>query len=217
MQNDELELESEEETTEETTQKPDQQEELELDSPESKEEPSEATEGTKSDPLDEIQDMDELRREAKKHRAIAQRHKKKEVPKEVPKETPKESKETSKEYLKKSDFELANQKKAIRLATVASDSDSDEIKTAKADILENWNEVRQFYTPRRGKDTPEDIFEDIKDAYTVFNTRRVKTEKKPDTSELTTTKVAPTGNSPVKTQKKDPPNFHIPKKPDEWY
>ena len=99
--------------------------------------------------------------------------------------------------MKKSDFELANQKKAIRMATTVSEQDTEEVKTLKTDLLENWDKARQFYTPRRGKDTPEDIFEDIKDAYAVFNTRRVKVEVKPDISDLTTTKTNPTGNAPA--------------------
>ena len=85
-------------------------------------------------------------------------------------------------------------------------------------MLENWDKARQFYTPRRGKDTPEDIFEDIKDAYAVFNTRRPKVEVKPDITDLTTTKANPTGNAPAsKNPKKEPPGFNIPKKPNEWY
>lgn len=208
MENDELEF---------LTPKPDQQEqELELeennsDAPKADEENSQG-----GDPLDN-QDWDTLLATAKKYRSIAQRHKKSEANIDKP-EDKVEKPEKPTDFLKKSDFELANQKKAIRTATAVSEQDTEEAKTFKTDLLENWDKVRQFYTPRRGKDTPEDIFEDIKDAYAVFNTRREKKEVKPDVSDLTTTKTSPTGNAPApKSPKKEPPNFNLPKKPTEWY
>lgn len=210
MENDELELE---------TPQPDQQEkELELEGDEPDAPKAEGDEPQGGDPLDKLE-RDALLAETKKYRAIIQRHKgKKEEPKGEPKtpEKPEESKPS--DFLKKSDFELANQKKAIRMATAVSEQEPEEAKKIKEDLLENWDKVRQFYTPRRGKDTPEDVLEDIKDAYTVFNTRRKPKEEKPDVSDLTTTKSNPTGNAPSpKIPKKNPPNFNIPKKPSEWY
>lgn len=193
---------------------PDQQEqelELEGDKPDAPKAEGEDPQG--GDPLDKLQG-DALLAEAKKYRAIAKRHKPEAKNPEV--EKPIEKVETN--FLKKSDFELANQKKAIRMATIVSEQDTEEAKTFKTDLLENWDKARQFYTPRRGKDTPEDILEDIKDAYAVFNTRREKKEVKPDVSDLTTTKTNPTGNAPSpKSPKKEPPNFNLPKKPTEWY
>ncbi len=205
MENDELEL--------ETTPNPDQQEqELELEKDNSEDPKSDELDNQGGDPLDKLQG-DALLAEAKKFRSIAQRHKKPEV-----KEPKIEVEKVETDFLKKSDFELANQKKAIRMATTVSEQDTEEVKTLKTDLLENWDKARQFYTPRRGKDTPEDIFEDIKDAYAVFNTRRVKVEVKPDISDLTTTKTNPTGNAPAsKVPKKEPPRFSIPQKPNEWY
>ena len=205
MENDELEL--------ETTPNPDQQEkELELEKDNSEDPKSDELDNQGGDPLDKLQG-DALLAEAKKFRSIAQRHKKPEV-----KEPKIEVEKVETDFLKKSDFELANQKKAIRMATTVSEQDTEEVKTLKTDLLENWDKARQFYTPRRGKDTPEDIFEDIKDAYAVFNTRRVKVEVKPDISDLITTKTNPTGNAPAsKTPKKEPPGFSIPQKPNEWY
>lgn len=204
MTNDEMELE---------TPNPGQQEqelELEGDKPDAPKAEGEEPQG--SDPLDN-QDRDTLLAEAKKYRAIAQRHKKPEA-----KPEPKIEKPVETDFLKKSDFELGNQKKAIRMATAVSEQDAEEVKTFKEDLLENWDKVRQFYTPRRGKDTPEDILEDIKDAYAVFNTRRKPKENKPDVSDLTTTKTNPTGNAPSpKSPVKNPPNFSLPKKPSEWY
>ena len=201
-----------------TTPNPDQQEqelELEGNNPDA---PKADDDNPQGDPLD-IQDRDTLLATAKKYRAIYNRHKKPEVKPEVKSEIDKPvEKPIETDFLKKSDFELANQKKAIRMATTASEQDTEEAKTLKGDLLENWDKVRQFYTPRRGKDTPEDILEDIKDAYAVFNTRRVKKEVKPDVSDLTTTKTSPTGNAPSpKSPAKNPPNFSIPKKPAEWY
>lgn len=205
MENDELEL--------ETTPNPDQQEkELELEKDNSEDPKSDELDNQGGDPLDKLQG-DALLAEAKKFRSIAQRHKKPEV-----KEPKIEVEKVETDFLKKSDFELANQKKAIRMATTVSEQDTEEVKTLKTDLLENWDKARQFYTPRRGKDTPEDIFEDIKDAYAVFNTRRVKVEVKPDISDLITTKTNPTGNAPAsKVPKKEPPRFSIPQKPNEWY
>ena len=197
---------------------PDQQEKLEELELEPEVETTEETQG--SDPLDKIEDVSEAISEAKKFRSIANRK-----PKEEPKETPKEEvKEIPKEeYVKKSDFQLSNQKKAIRLATLPSENDSEKVQTQKADILENWEGVSKNYTSRRGKDTPEDILEDIKDAYTVFNNRRPQVEEKEDgevdKEEITKTETkTPTGNPPkVKEKAKDPKNFKIPKQPDEWY
>lgn len=202
---------------------PDQQEpteELELES--KVEDATEDTQG--SDPLDNIEDVDEMRKEAKKLRAIANRKPKEEpeAPKEQPKEeTPKE--EPKEDYLKKSDFQLTNQKKAIRLATTSSENDSEKVQEQRADVLDNWEEVRKFYTPRRGKDTPEDILEDIKDAYSVFNSRRPQVEDKEEgeveKEEITKTETkTPTGNPPkVKTKAKDPKGFKLPVQPDQWY
>ncbi len=202
MEKDELSL---EETPEET---PPEDENLEL-------QPEGKPKGEDGDPLDKLLDTpEELLAEAKKFRAIADRKAKKP---EVKEEKP--EKVLTGDFLKKSDFEVANQKKAIRLATEISDADSEETKAVKADMLENWEQVRAFYVSRRGKDTPEDILDDIKDAYTVYQSRKVKKEEKGDASELTKTKVIP-GQTPPKTEKpkeKLPPNFSMPVPPSEWY
>lgn len=137
-----------------------------------------------SDPLDEIQDAEALRAEAKKFRAISSRKEHKVVEPVVPAKV--ELKETpTGDFLKKSDFELSNQKKAIRTVTIVQETDSEAQKKLKTDLLENWEVVRQFYTPRRGKDTPEDVQDDIMDAYVLFNSRRKPKEAKPDVAELT--------------------------------
>ena len=206
MTNDELEL--------ETTPNPDQQEiELEPDENNSEDPKSDELDNQGGDPLDKLE-RDALLAQAKKFRAISNRHK----PEKKPEEKPIEEKKVEKtDFLKKSDFELANQKKAIRMATVVSEQDTEEVKAFKTDLLENWDKARQFYTSRRGKDTAEDILEDIKDAYTVFNTRRPKTEVKPDISDLTSTKTSPTGNAPASKPQKNPLNITTAKKPNDWY
>lgn len=172
------------------------------------------------DPLDSIQDVDELRAEAKKHRAIAQRHKDKPPVETKPvEETPKVEVPTG-DYLKKSDFERANQKKAILMATIINESDSEDVQSMKAELVENWEEIRQYYTPRKGKDTPEGILEDIKDAHTLYSSKKVVTEDKPDNSDLSETKVDVVGGTKkAKTTKKNPLDDRIRSKsnPDEWY
>ena len=156
-----------------------------------------------SDPLDEISD-EAVRAEAKKHRAIARRlEKKEETPKpEVKTEAPKP------EFLTKVDFYKANEKKAIREAT------------ADAEVKANWNEIIPFYTPRRGKETPEDIAEDIKDAVTLFKARHAEVQRDDSKNQLTTTTVVKTGGGVVdkaKTSTPNPPNFKLPTQPKDWY
>ena len=194
-----------------------QEQELELDEAETTEETVEE-DNQGNDPLDNIQDVEELRREAKKHRSIAQRSKK--VKGEVSKEETLPIVEDKSDFLTKKDYELANTKKGIRLATTVSDNDTDEVKALKEDTLANWSEIRQLYTPRRGKTTPEDILEDINDAYVLFNARRPKEEEVDDSAKtLTETKVKQaTGSKPKPvTAKKEPKNFKIPAQPEEWY
>ncbi len=157
------------------------------------------------DPLDEISDP-VVRDQAKRDRAIARRATKKDpvVPAVEPVVAPKT------DYLSKADFEKANERKAI-LTVIADDPE----------VKANWSEIMPFYTPRRGKVTPEDIAEDIKDAVTLFKARNP--DKMVDTSAdvLTTTPVVKTGGGsvPPKTPTKlpDPPNFHLPKQPKDWY
>ena len=167
-------------------------------------EPEVTPEGTpmepSGDPLDDIQD-ETARAEAKKARAIARRVEKKE-------ETPKAQSPDTSQFLTKTDFYKSNERKAIR-----------EI-TADAEIRAAWNEIIPFYTPRRGKETPEDIKEDILDAITLYKARNPVVEKDDSADQLTTTPVVKTGGgsvdkAPVKP--KDPPNFKLPVPPTEWY
>lgn len=172
-------------------------------------EPEVSPEGTDlpepgGDPLDDIQDL-VARDLAKKHRAIARRTEKKPEPIEMKSPPP----PAPSEFLTKADFFKSNERKAIR-----------EI-TADAEIKANWSEIIPFYTPRRGKETAEDIKEDIQDAITLYRARNpVAPEKDSSATDLTATPVVKTGGGPVdKTtpKPKDPPNFNLPKQPSEWY
>lgn len=169
-----------------------------------------------SDPLDSIQDVETLRAESKKFRAIAARFEKSKS--ETPPAKPMTVTPPKGEFITRSDFELANQKKAVRIATAVLQTDSEESKQRKADMLANLESVQQFYTPRKGKDTPEDIADDLDDAYTIF--RKNSPVKKADgTKELVESRVVQgTGagaTPPTPTQ--DPPGFKKIRGPDEWY
>ena len=173
--------------------------ELELESTKTKE--------LSGDPINEMQDVEALRAEAKKFRSIAQRLEKKEVKPST--DIKPEAKADTSKFLTKQDFFKSNERKAIR-----------EI-TADAEIKANWNEIIPFYTPRRGKETPEDIVEDIKDAITLYKARNPGAPVRDDSADqLTTTPVVKTGGGAIdKTtpKPKDPPNFRLPTKPSEWY
>lgn len=156
--------------------------------------------------LEAITDRSELLGEVKKIRAISQRKERKSA-QSTPPETPAPA--PSQEFLTKADFVKSNEKKAVRLAT-----------EADADILENWDKVRSFYTPRRGKETPEDILEDIKDAHSLFRIRNPKVEPKDESAtELSASTVAtPSGIAPApKTPTQQPPNFRPASTPKDWY
>lgn len=155
------------------------------------------------DPLDEISDP-VVRAQAKKDRAIARRLAKKE---ETPK--PEANPDTSK-FLTKADFYKANERKAIL-----------EIQKDDAEIKANWNAIIPFYTPRRGKETPGDIVEDIRDAIILFKARNPESPAKDDSKdELTASPVLKTGGGvvdKVTSKPKDPPNFKLPTDPKSWY
>ncbi len=156
------------------------------------------------DPLDEISD-ESARAEAKKWRAIARRQEKKEA---TPEKKPEAAKPVTSEFLTKADFYKSNERKAVREAT------------ADAEIKANWDKISPFYVSRRGKETAEDIAEDIQDAITLFKARNVKTEKDDSASILTTTSVVKTGGAPVgktTTTTPTPPNFKLPSQPGSWY
>lgn len=105
---------------------------------------------------------DEKRAELKKFRAIDTRNKGKETPAKPSKDTP----------ITHGDMEKANQKNAIREITIVAPTDDEDAKALKKEVDENWDEIRTFYTNRRGKATVADIVEDIKDAHTLWKARK---------------------------------------------
>lgn len=169
---------------------------------------------SKNDPLDEIEDVEELRKRAKGYRT--ERNRLKNKPEEKPKEP--ETEEPKGDFLSRKDFYKSNERKAILSLTRAVDSDSDEVKEQKSFIADNWEQIRSLYTPRSGKDTPEDIAEDIQDAVTLY---KVKNPPKEDgkSEELSSTTGGGTPSSTPKGEKerKEPPRFKLPVQPDNWY
>jgi len=155
-----------------------------------------------NDPLDDIKD-ETARAQAKKDRAIARRKGNK------PEGVVEKPEPKSSDFLTKQDFEKANERKAILTAQ------------ADPEVKAIWNEIVPFYTPRRGKATPEDISEDIKDAITLYKARNPDPKEK-DTSaaDLTTTPVVKVGGGATDkstTKPKDPPNFSLPRQPKDWF
>lgn len=173
------------------------------------------TNGDKIDPLDALKDdPDQLLKEAKKYRAISQR--KKDTPKE---EKPEKAPESG--YLTKADFFKSNEKKAVRLATTISPDDSDEIKAIKKDIADNKDDIFSLYVSRNGKETPEDIVEDIFDAHFLYRKKNPIQESSDGGAELTKSPVvkggsAPKVEKPADTTSNDP-RFQRFKSPEEWY
>lgn len=155
------------------------------------------------DPLDDIQD-EAARAEAKKWRAIARREEKpKAEPKpEAPPETPKQ------EFVTKADFHKANERKAV--LEVSKDPE----------IKAKWQDIIGYYTPRRGKETAEDIVEDIKDAVIIYKARNPEKVSDDSALDLSVSTVVKTSGGGVDKQipkPKDPPNFKLPTKPTDWY
>lgn len=66
------------------------------------------------------------------------------------------------------EFFLGNEKTAIAMATVPTKDDDDEAKALKAEINDNWDEVKKSYVSRHGKATAEDVYKDILDAHAVW-------------------------------------------------
>jgi hypothetical protein len=161
----------------------------------------ETTSGEK-DPLDLLGE-DELRAEAKKLRAINNRKPK--VDTVVKKEEPAKVVVPTDDFIKKSDV--------ARLAVSnAKDLVSDEVR-------EHWDDLLNI--PLSGYDNldAKSIAQNMADRLVIYNARNPKVEKKEDVSDLSTTKATGTGSGPAekKDKVKDPPNFSVSKKPDDWY
>ena len=145
----------------------------------------------------EIEDTTDWKTEALKYKAIADRlgRKSKEVSISVPVPAVKRD-----EFLTKADFYKSNERKGILMATTLQENDSADIKEMKATISDKWSDISTFYTGRSGKDTPEDIAEDIYDAYVTW--RRRNPSKEPSEEKDVKTEV---GIDTVITGKTPPP------------
>lgn len=159
-----------------------------------------------TDPLDAITDPEALRHEAKKYRGIASRSSKDEPGVTVVEDDNDEPEPTQSDYMTKRDFYRVNEKKAIAAVT------------ADPEIAANFDGIKAFYTPRRGKDTPEEIVEDIKDAYILWKARNPKAPANPSAT-LTTTSVPQPGGLGVTTAapEESDPRFRTASSPSEWY
>lgn len=151
----------------------------------------------------EPQEGDDLRAKALERRAINNRHAKKK--KEVPESAPSQPSDTD----AIARFEKANERNAIR--TIESSEEYEEVN-------ENWDEIVASYVPRRGKDTAEDILDDILDAHAVW--KRMQKPAEPDTKQAAS-EVAHTrgtkGTSPESTPQKKGGILKKSQGMSEWY
>lgn len=163
--------------------------------------------GVSKDEIDSAEDREGLLALTKKGRAMSTRKDRK---KETPAEEPtKEPKKDDNPYLTKEDFHKSNEKKALR---IAKDSDNPELQA----IVENWDDSIDFYVPRNGKETAEDILEDMKDAYAVFLRHNPPKEEEANANDLT--KQPKTRSQSPKHEGKERSRT-IPKatSPQDWY
>lgn len=148
------------------------------------------------------EDTEDLVALAKKERAIKNRHAKKEL-------------ETSQPSNKKDDdaiqrFEKANERRVIRSIESSDDPELSEIN-------ENWDDIVANYIPRRGKDTEEDILDDIQDAYAIWKRKQVsKVDTKQAESYVAQTKGVK-GNSPSPAPQKKEKLIKRSEKMGDWY
>jgi hypothetical protein len=193
-----------------------QQEELELEAkPETPTEelPTEPQSDPQEDRVKTLEEeLEKERAEKTKFKNIVERHRNK--PEEP---EPQEPQVPQGDFLTKEDFYKSNERKAINALTKVSPNDSDDVKASKQYIVENWNHISTLYQPRSGKDTPEDIMEDINDATTLFRAKN-PTQPENNSHELAQTSGGGQGSSaPQAPATVDPPRFKQPTPPKEWY
>lgn len=175
-------------------------------------------EPTKTDPLDSMSEdgvrgfltalgvevpegTDDLLAFAKKERAIKNRHAKKEL------ETNQPSKKDDDAIQR---FEKANERRAIRLIESSEDPEF-------VEINENWSDIVANYVPRRGRDTEEDILDDIQDAYAIWKRKSVaKVDTKGAESNVMQTKGVK-GNSPSPAPQKKEKIIKRSEKMADWF
>jgi len=155
------------------------------------------------DPFDSIED-EKVRADAKKFRAIANRHKDK--PQETKVETKVLTADTSK-FVSKDDMARIATREAKELVGV--------------EVTAEYEELIKI--PLGGYDPldPKSIAANLKERFAILQARKSPVEKKEDVSGLSsTTVVAGTGAGSGKENKpvqKDPPNFHKTLGPEDWY
>lgn len=173
---------------------------------------------TKSDPLDSMsedgvrgylaalnveipEDTEDIVAFAKKERAIKNRHAKKEL------ETNQPSKKDDDAIQR---FEKANERKAIRLIE---SSDDDNL----VEINENWEDIVANYVPRRGRDTEEDILDDIMDAHAIWKRKQSvsKSTKEAESGVMQTRGTK--GSSPSPAKPKTEKIIKRTQKMGDWY
>lgn len=157
---------------------------------------------TGEDPLDSLGE-EELRAEAKKLRAIANRKKENHVA--VKKEEPAKTViPPTDDFIKKSDVAKFAARDAKELV-------SDEVK-------EHWDDLIGIPLGDYDNLDAKSIAKNMTERLVIYKARNPQGEKKEDVSDLTTTKANGTGSGPTaKTEVKNPPNFNLPKQPKDWY
>ena len=174
-----------------------------------------------SSPLDDIDDVDELRKVAKKtikEKTIAyNRLKDKKGTEDTP--APEAPKPTGNEVFTKEDFYKSNETKAKEALTVFVEGDDESTFQKKQEFRNNFDAILEYYTPRRGRETESAIMQDLETARIAWRHENPPTEEKPDPIKAIET-TPQKGFSPP-PQKKDPsagdPRFDKPKTPDQWY
>ncbi len=183
------------------------------------------------DPLDLITDPKELAKEAKKYRAIANRKPGTTPPDEAPAvDTPvapavtPAAPATGEEFLSKRDFERSNERKAINSITTILDTDDEATRNLKKEIDANWDSIKVRYVPRHGRQTPEDIQEDILDAHATWRRKAPAPVADPQgdaARALTTSPVVRPGSTrpapPQATNTENDPRYKGNPTPKEWY
>lgn len=114
------------------------------------------------------------------------------------------------EYVTKRDLQKKEEKQAVSLALV-------EI----PELDDNWDDIVEFYYPKRGKDDAENIVEDIRDAVEIWKFRKgVKPKADTETKKVIAKAVSDTSVSKGKEKSSAPKKKGIikPKVPMErWY
>lgn len=112
------------------------------------------------------------------------------------------------EYVTKKEYSQTNEKKAISKLT-----------GEHPDLDKNWEDVIKFYVPRHGKNSQDDIEEDINDAYTLWKSRQTTDTKKKAVSDLTSnaSKTSSTKSEATPVKSKDFKVLQSKSNVDDWY